>query len=180
MIMELPIKDIKIINIIKEYYKKSGNNRDLLFFLLSINTGLKLNEIANLNVEDVKDKDFIVVEHCTEKIKKRVPLNDEIKDLIEVVIASRNRKEPLFISGKGNRIERTTVYRNFKEMCDNLGLDNLSIASLRKTFGYHYYKKTKDLAYLQWWFNHSSITHTMNYLCIEDDLNFRYDTKFSL
>ena len=141
MVMELPIKDINTINLIKEYYKKSENNRDLLFFLMSINTGLKFNEIIDLDIKDVKGKDFVVVEHCADKIKKRIPLNNEIKELIDRVIAGKKKTEPLFISGKGNRIDRTTVYRNFKDMCNELGLDNISVSSLRKTFGYHYYKK---------------------------------------
>jgi len=177
---DYPIKDIETINRIKDYYKELGNNRDLLFFLMSINTGLKFNEIIDLNVKDVKDKDFIVVEHCAEKIKKQIPLNDEIKELINIVIAGKKRSEPLFISGKGNRIDRTTVYRNFKEMCEDLGLGDISVSSLRKTFGYHYYKKYKDLSFLQWLFNQTTVLATMQYIDVTENINNRFNLEFSL
>ena len=41
---------------------------------------------------------------------------------------------------------------------------------MRKTFGYHYYKKTKDIALLQNIFNHSSSAITLRYIGITDDL----------
>ena len=60
---------------------------------MSINTGLKSNEIIDLDIKDVKDKDFLVVEHCADKIKKQIPLNKEIKELIEQVIAGKKKKQ---------------------------------------------------------------------------------------
>ena len=41
--------------------------------------------------------------------------------------------------------------------------------TLRKTFGYHYYKKFKDIAMLQKIFNHSNPALTLNYIGIEQD-----------
>ena len=41
--------------------------------------------------------------------------------------------------------------------------------TLRKTFGYHYYKKFKDIAMLQKIFNHSNPAITLNYIGIEQD-----------
>ena len=177
---DYPIKDIETINRIKNYYKELGNNRDLLFFLMSINTGLKFNEIIDLNVKDVKDRDFVVVEHCADRIRKQIPLNDEIKELINIVVAGKKKTDPLFISGKGNRIDRTTVYRNFKEMCEALNLGDISVSSLRKTFGYHYYKKYKDLSFLQWMFNQTTVLATMQYIDVTENINNRFNLEFSL
>lgn len=38
-----------------------------------------------------------------------------------------------------------------------------------KLFGYHFYKKTKDVAMLQKLFNHSSPSTTLRYIGIEQD-----------
>ena len=56
MTKTLPIKDVNIIKNIKELYIKKNNIRDLLLFLLSINTGMSLHDLLNLNIKDVKDK----------------------------------------------------------------------------------------------------------------------------
>lgn len=41
---------------------------------------------------------------------------------------------------------------------------------MRKTFGYHYYKKTKDVALLMDLFNHSSQSVTLRYIGINQDV----------
>ncbi len=40
---------------------------------------------------------------------------------------------------------------------------------MRKTFGYHHYKKFRDLALLQKIFNHSNPQVTLRYIGIEQD-----------
>ena len=56
-----PIKDTNIINLIKESYRKKNNERDLLLFLLSINTGLRITELLHLSVKDVKNKKGLII-----------------------------------------------------------------------------------------------------------------------
>ncbi len=181
VVKDSPIKDRATINLIKQYYLNKKDYRNLLFFLLSINTGLKINDLLELNAGDVKGKDFLVVKHCLAGIKKRIPLNDEIKDVIAKVVKHSRKSDPLFISIRGKRLERTTVYNQFKDVCEELGLDDdISISSLRKTFGYHYYQKSKDLSFLQWLFNQSSVLSTMEYIGISENLSARFNPEFSL
>ncbi len=181
MARDLPIKDIETIKLIKNHYKKKNDLRGLLFFLIAINTGLKINEILELDVKDVRGKDFIVVKHCLAGIKKRIPLNDEIKDLIERVTAKTKKDSPLFVSIRGKRLERTALYNQFKDVCRELGLDeDISIASLRKTFGYHYYQASKDLSFLQWLFNQSTVISTMEYIDVNENLSSRFNMQFCL
>ena len=49
------------------------------------------------------------------------------------------------------------------------GVPNLGTHSLRKTFGYHYYQKTNDIAILQDIFNHSDPAITLRYIGINED-----------
>lgn len=178
---DLPIKDIYTINLIKAYCLNKKDYRFLLFFLIGINTGLKVNEILELNVADVREKDYIIIKQCLAGIKKRLPINKEIKDLINIMTADANKNSPLFVSRRGKRLDRTIVYNEFKSICEDLGLsDDYSIASLRKTFGYHYYQKYKDLSFLQWLFNQTTVFATMQYIDVEENLSSRFNPEFSL
>ncbi|GKS12930.1 hypothetical protein YDYSY3_39300 [Paenibacillus chitinolyticus] len=42
--------------------------------------------------------------------------------------------------------------------------------TLRKTFGYHFYKRYKDVALLQQIFNHSAPSITLRYIGINQDI----------
>ena len=59
MAVNSPIKDIKIIEKIKELYEKKGLIRDLLLFTLAINTGMNLLDLLKLNVGDVRGKFYL-------------------------------------------------------------------------------------------------------------------------
>ena len=175
------IKEKEIIEEIKNFYTKKNKLRDLLFFLLAINTGLKLNELINLNIRDVKGKSYLTIKHNLGKTVRQIPINKYIQNLINEVAGTRKYGEPLFVSNFGGRIDRTTVYKNFKDVCKELGLDkSLTASSLRKTFGYHYYMAYKDLSLLQWLFNQSTVIETMKYIGIEENLNSRFQIEFSL
>ena len=51
---------------------------------------------------------------------------------------------------------------------------------MRKTFGYHYYKKTKDVAMLMDLFNHSSPAITLRYIGIRQDQRDKAMSNFDL
>lgn len=62
----------------------------------------------------------------------------------------------LFPSSKGGRLEVNTVYQMSQKVADLLGRKDVGTHTLRKTFGYHYYKNTHDIATLTEIFWHSS------------------------
>ena len=182
--MSKPIKDIETINKIKEMYIKKNKKRDLLLFLLAINTGLKLNDLLNLNVKDVKEKEYIEIKQelnnkdknkNKKQQKNEIPVNKTIQKLIKEITNKRKPKEPLFISNFGGRLDRTLVYKTFKEIINELNLkkdekSSYSPSSWRKTFGYHYYQKYKDLSYLQYLFSQQTINETIRYIQISSPL----------
>ena len=209
--MSKPIKDKQTIKQIKEIYIKKNKKRDLLLFLLAINTGLKLNDLLNLNVKDVKEKEYLEIKQINiinddnnnkekennnnNKIKKNnkennnnnnkttrkqkineIPINKTIQKLIKEITNKRKPKEPLFISNFGGRLDRTLVYKTFKEIINESTLIKkeekkyFSPSSWRKTFGYHYYQKYKDLSYLQYLFSQQTINETIRYIQISSPL----------
>lgn len=169
MKINLPIKNIEEINRIKDLYRKKNQISELLMFLLSINTGIDLVKLLNLKIKDVKNKQYLTIDK-----NKVVPLNPEILDLIAQVINGRKSNEYLFLNARGDKIHRTSVFLSFKEICEELCLDQYSIISWRKTFAYHYYQKYKDMSYLMWLFNQHSVSIAMKFIDVYENMNLRY------
>ena len=148
----------------------SANLRDLLMFTIGTNCGLRISDILALNVGDVKGKNFIyIVEKKTGKYKK-FPINAKLKPLFEEFTAGRADDEPLFMTKFQNRLSRVTAYYTIRNACEQANLEeHFGTHTLRKTFGYHHYKKYKDVALLQKIFNHSSPSVTLTYIGIEQE-----------
>lgn len=147
-----PIRDLKDIRKIEEVLKQQGL-RDLLFFLIGINCGLRISDILNLNVEDVKNKTHIsIIEKKTGK-RKRFPLNKKLKPLLDKFTLKRNNKEPLFLSKFNNRMERTQCYRIINNVCKKVGISyNVGTHTLRKEvllqcYKYHQQIDLKNLLF---------------------------------
>ncbi len=175
----IPIKDEKVIKKIKDFYISNKNYRDLLFFLLAINTGLKLSFLLSLNISDVKEKESIRIVDEEKNINREIFFNEEIKSLIKKICINSRDNEPLFRSKRGFRLERTTAFRNFKRVCKDLMLEtDISLQSLRKTFGFHYYQKTKDLLFLQNFFNQPSIAQTIDFIDLDRNLDCNFNLNF--
>ena len=164
-----PIRSKEQIKQVEEYLaKKSKRNR--LLFVLGTNSGLRVSDILNLNVSDVRNKTHIEIkEQKTGKFKK-FPINDKLKKLIQEFIKDKEDDEPLFLSQKQKRLDRSQAYRMLNEACRAVGITvNIGTHSMRKSFGYHHYKQFKDIAMLQMIFNHSNPKITLRYIGIEQD-----------
>ena len=166
-----PIRDIEKIELVKRILKCNGT-RDFLLFLLGINVGLRISDILKLKVRDVKDREYVTVkEQKTGKIK-RFPITDSYKAVLEEYIKDKHHDEWLFPSQRGDKpITRIQAYRIINDACFKAGImTNIGTHTLRKTFGYHFYQKTKDVALLQYLFNHSAPSITLKYICIDQDM----------
>ena len=64
-----PIRNRKTLKRVEKILAKQSS-RDLLLFVMGTNTGLRVSDILSLNVEDVKNKDFIdIIEKKRANIK---------------------------------------------------------------------------------------------------------------
>ncbi|MDF2791083.1 MAG: integrase family protein [Neobacillus sp.] len=175
-----PIRDIEKLKSIEKFLKEK-NIRDYIMFLLGIYTGLRISDILRLRVKDVAGNYIKIREKKTGK-DKRVPINPILKKQLKVYIAAKPMNEFLIKSriGKNRPISRTQAYRILKEVADEINLDEIGTHSMRKTFGYHYYQKSKDVAFLQKVFNHAKPEDTLRYIGLDQDSldkgmnNFRF------
>ena len=166
-----PIRQKSDIEKIKNVLKKQSN-RNYLLFILGINTGLRISDLLKLKVADVKDKEYVELrEQKTNKYKK-FPITKYLKEYIKNYLSKNNNDEWLFQNSHDNRpISRIQAYRIICNACNEAGIKfNIGTHTMRKTFGYHFYNKTKDIALLQHIYNHSNPSVTLGYIGINQDI----------
>jgi len=178
-----PIRDIDTIHAIQKDLKES-NFRNYLIFEIGIYIGIRISDILNIKIKDVKNKEFLKLREIKTGKEKMMPipshLRKEINSYIEEQKLSDN--DYLFKSRKSQikPITRVQAYNILKKIADKYKLENIGTHTLRKTFGYHFYKRTQDVALLMTIFNHSDSSITLRYIGIEQDnvnkslKNFKY------
>lgn len=164
-----PIRDLEKIEKMKMYLKQK-NERDYILFILGISTGLRISDILNLKKEDLLKSHVDIMETKTTK-RKRVKLPGYIKK--EVVPYAKKLSDDSYViksrHGANRPIDRSTAYRILRKAAEHINLSEVGTHTLRKTFGYHFYQQTKNVAILQELFNHSSPSITLKYIGINQD-----------
>jgi integrase len=179
----LPIKDPKKISALRKILRanKEVGLRDELLFLLGINTALRISDLLNLTLADVSDPDGKTKDEIELKEKKtgklrQNPINKVAQEALKAYLDQRKKidrlyfpEAPLFLSRKGQKaITRQQAHRLMAEAGAAVGLSNIGTHSLRKTFGYHVFKKScGNLALVQKLLNHSSSGDTLRYIGID-------------
>lgn len=188
-----PIKDLQKIEKIKEVLARQSK-RDLLLFVMAINSGLRITDLLELKLEDVIDEDEKPKKLCKVKEQKtgktkKIVLNDNIRKILLDYIGEAfldkgeikgelekidenelNRKQYLFKSRKGGNkpISRQHAWHVFNKAAREAGINQkISSHTLRKTFGYHAYKAGMDISLLQYIFNHAAPSITLKYIEVE-------------
>lgn len=180
-------KDSKQINSIKKYLKKHSE-RDYVLFVFGINTGLKISEMLTIKVKDVIDingriKDFLIIHSDELHTKKEIFLNNKVKKALVDYITSKklNSEDFLFQSSKTKRpISRQQAYRVLNKAAEAIGIKSkVGTNSLRKTFGYHAYKKGVAISLIQKHFNHATPSETLRFLGISktDEIKTKIDVN---
>ena len=163
-----PIKKLEDIQKIKKYLAKKP--RDALLFSFGINTGLRISDILSLDVGDVKGRDYIEIREKKTNKYKKFSLNRFLKEEIDLFVEGLPSEQPLFYTQKHCRLDRAQAYRILNKAAQVVGVkERIGTHTLRKTFGYHHYKKYNDIVLLQKIFNHSSPSVTLRYIGIEQD-----------
>ena len=163
-----PIKKLEDIQKIKKYLAKKP--RDALLFSFGINTGLRISDILSLDVDDVKGRDYIEIREKKTNKYKKFPLNRFLKEEIDLFVEGLPSEQPLFYTQKHCRLDRAQAYRILNKAAQAVEMkERIGTHTLRKTFGYHHYKKYNDIVLLQKIFNHSSPSVTLRYIGIEQD-----------
>lgn len=165
-----PIRDLEKIEAIhQDLYEQ--NPRDALMFSFGIYTGLRISDILKFKVKDALKPAYNIREKKTNK-QKSYEFNKRLKREIEEYVKGKDENKYLFKSrtGKNQPVTRQRAYQILKTVCANNDVYNVGTHTLRKTFGYHLYKKTKDIALLMEIYNHSSPDITLRYIGITQEI----------
>lgn len=163
-----PLRTPSEIDAMKKALYELGGERDRFLFTFGINTGLRISDIVPLRVRDVRSRPYVdIVEKKTGKTR-RVHLLAIQPDIVLYCQAMADGQY-LFPSRNGGHIGTVQAYRILVRAGEFLGRDDIGSHSLRKSFGFHYYQRTKDIATLMEIFSHSSASITKRYIGIRDE-----------
>ncbi|MDU0332553.1 site-specific integrase [Paenibacillus sp. 3LSP] len=176
-----PIRDQETIEAIKEYLMQQSH-RNYMLFVFGINTGLRIQDILKLKVRDVTGEYLVMTEMKTGK-RKIMKITPVLKREIKRYTADMKPDDVLFPSrqgGKNKPIKRDMAYKIMKKAANEFGLVDIGTHTLRKTFGYHMYQKTKDITLVQNMLNHSDKSITMRYIGMDQDMMDAAMNRFGL
>lgn len=180
-----PIRDVSLINEIKGYLKEK-RNRDWFLFVMGINIGLRIMDMLSFQVKDVKGKSEITLRERKTGKEKTIPINLPLRRAINEYVKDKPVDEYLFLSRQRDRhglsrpITREMAYKILRQVADHFNLEQIGCHTMRKTFGYHFYKQEKDVALLMDIFNHSAPSITLRYIGINQDAINRAMSRFGL
>lgn len=164
-----PIRDPEMVMDIAEYLKER-NERDFVLFMFGIYSGLRISDILKFRVRDVRGKKIIRIREKKTKKEKQFPINKELVPILEEYVDGKKEYEYLFSNPRKNKpISRQQAYNILSGAGEIFGVESIGTHTLRKTFGYHIYQKTKDAAMLMDIFNHSSIHVTLRYIGVNQE-----------
>lgn len=164
-----PIKNKRDIERIKKAL--ASNPRNLLLFIIGINTALRISDILTLRIRDISDTHLTITEKKTGK-RRRFIINEAIRSAFRDLMPNdASPNDWLFPSRKGSKpIGRVQAWRILNKAAEDVGV-NIPIGthSLRKTFAYHAYNSGVALPLLMRILNHSSQRETLRYIGIESE-----------
>ena len=176
----VPIKDKKEMEAITNYFlikrseakteiKRRQTDRNWMLCLLGFNTAFRAEDLLQLKVLELQNGYISIKENKTGKMQNfrmNLKLYEDIQEYIE-----RNKltQYDYMFFGQKNRsmaITRQQANSVLKEAAKGTKLKSrFSLHSMRKTFGYRYYKDNGKLLTLMKMYNHNDTITTLLYIC---------------
>jgi integrase len=174
-----PIKSFDDVQKFKNYYLEKEAYRNYMLVSVGLNSALRISDMLQLKWSDFynfETKSFKTHLELTEKKTDKynqIFINPCMLEAVKLYIAKSDTckiapNKYLFTGNNGNPLTRMQAYRIIKEGGASIGL-KVSCHSLRKTFGYHAWKKGTPPVILMQIYNHSNYEVTKRYLGISQE-----------
>ncbi len=152
-------------------YLHGQSDRDYIMFLTGTNTGLRISDILQRRVSEVKGRKSMIIREQKTGKRREVKFTRLLRKELSIYCQDKNPDDYLFKSRQGHNrpISRSMAYKILQKAADEFHIDSIGTHTLRKTFGYHFYLKTKNVVMLQKIFNHSHPAITLRYIGIEQE-----------
>lgn len=162
---------------------KAGQNNSVLglrnraMLELFYSCGLRLSELAGLNLSDVDFNQTLVKVRGKGRKERIVPVGapalNALRDYLEKAGELRKGKngdvfkEPLFLNANGERITTRSIARIVNELTDRSGIGRkISPHALRHSFATHLLNAGADLRSIQELLGHESLSTTQKYTAV--------------
>lgn len=142
-----------------------GDARIAAIIELILQTGMRISEVANLKLTDIKS-DTIVVESYATQPQRTVPLNFRAKEAVENYLKTRpNSTSPyLFVSKNGKSLAVRNIRAAVDRYMKKAEIPDYSVNDLRTTFIVNNIKAGVDLILLSQVAGHKRLSTTERYL----------------
>ena len=173
-----PIRDLDVLDkcydIAREHdrQKKTGEVSWELILLVGFNTSLRVSDFRRFKVQDIRGKDYAQIQAKKTGKEARILINPSARREINRLLVGRKGDEYIlqskqkdYATHKPRPISRQRVYQIMNAIAKRAGIEErIGCHTLRKTFGYHYYKMTGDVVSLQRILCHSYQRETLIYI----------------
>lgn len=173
-----PIRDLekldKCYQIAREHDKTKRRDEVCweLILLVGFNTSLRVSDFRRFKVSDLRGKDYAQMQAKKTGKEARILINPQARKEINRLLSGRKADEYIFQSRvhdqathKRKPITRQRCYQIIRQIAEEAGIEErIGCHTLRKTFGYHYYKMTGDVVSLQRILGHSFQRETLVYI----------------
>jgi integrase len=179
-----PIRDTKKIAQIKNTLRGEKRYRDLLLFVVGINSALRISDLLQLQIDHFVGEEGRIQNRFRIKEKKRgkrqeVVINNSIRETLGEFLSAypmiiEKPDHSIFFNTKmidfSKSINRGQAWKIISSICKKVGLKgNYGTHTLRKTWGYHARMNGVGMELIMHKLNHESIAYTKRYLGITDD-----------
>jgi integrase len=172
-----PIRDLKQLHQLAEYWFKLGNFRNYVLIVLGVHFALRISDLLRLKWDDVYDGKRLRYRSHITLTEKKTGKQKTIALKRKVIVALRlyfpyKRGEYIFASNRKDEkpISRVQAWRIIRVAAEAIkAVVCIACHSLRKTFGYFACKMGALPVVLMDIFNHSSFEITRRYLGITQD-----------
>jgi integrase/recombinase XerC len=147
--------------------------RDRAILELFYACGVRVSELANLNVKDVNFKEMLVLVQGKGRKERLVPFGRFCREALELYLEERqisgtwdrsNAKAPLFLSHLGTRLTTRSIGRMLEKYVRISGLNQrVNPHALRHSFATHLLNSGADLRSIQELLGHKSLSTTQRY-----------------
>jgi len=139
---------------------RSGSTRNMAITQILVNTGIRLNELVNLDRNDIvmsERKGTLKVRFGKGNKERQLPLSSETRRAISMYLETRNDShEALFLSNRNKRISERTVQHIFEKK-------GINVHSLRHTFITKLVRNGEDFSLIQSLSGHANADMVMRY-----------------
>jgi integrase/recombinase XerD len=165
---------------IQELYQVTEDLQEKAILHIAYGCGLRANEVSQLNKEDLRLTENLVIVQKGKNSKRRlVPISDTISNELHIFLSSEETKQKaLFLNSKGTRMQTGTLNKQLKKIIKrtNFGkaftqqeLTKIGMHTLRHSIATHLLENGMALEQVQLFLGHSHIESTEIYTHINQN-----------